>query len=97
MSWGPGVGSGEDTEDSGVWGNIQDEVSQPRWVGLHARQETWAWLREREAGTGDCGEVGVAGPQAGGGLTVKEAGSCVQCGRESQVKGKSGKHKGEES
>lgn len=27
-------------------------VSQPRWVGLYARQETWAWLR-REAGAGD--------------------------------------------
>lgn len=27
-------------------------VSQPRWVGLYARQETWAWLRI-EAGTGD--------------------------------------------
>lgn len=44
------VGSGEDTEDSGL-GIFRMSVSQ-RWVGLYARQKTWAWLR-REAGTGD--------------------------------------------
>lgn len=30
---------------------------------------------------------GVAGPQAGGGLTVKEAGSCVQHGRDPKRRG----------
>lgn len=33
-------------------GIFRMSVSQLRWVGLYARQETWAWLR-REAGRGD--------------------------------------------